>query len=151
MEHSTPANKLSGACVGRVNPLSSYASILLATRQDGTRRRNFLGGGGRSLGSACSSLRYQNKRRWSSVARQLRPVGLQSFDRSQRSRVAGPLINLGSELKRVGQRLPKSGARSCEVRGIGRSTGARPSLDCNSIRSVKTSAWRRNSSAIIGG
>ena len=33
----------------------------------------------------------------------------------------------------------------------GRADGSRAKLDCNSTRSVKTSAWRRSSSAIIGG
>jgi hypothetical protein len=47
--------------------------------------------------------------------------------------------------------LIKLGKLSTGSRCAGRSDGSRLSLDCSFTRSVKTSAWRRNSSAIIGG
>ena len=42
-------------------------------------------------------------------------------------------------------------ARFARARAAGRSDGSRPILDCSSTISRKTSAWRRNSSATIGG
>src|SRR2546423_1656744 len=55
-------------------------------------------------------------------------------------------------------RLPGETLASCnagtaapDAARAGRPDGSRARFDCNSTRSVKTSAWRRSSSAIIGG
>jgi len=60
-------------------------------------------------------------------------------------------VRCTARIRRCALRNPTASQTRAASRGIGRSKGSRPIFDCNSARSVKMSAWRRNSSAIIGG